>query len=790
MKAGQQRLNRWNTTNSSFQNRSAENRPTSSQKVIESRQESTRYDRLRRVKSAIGSQRELNPNAERLLKRSKAKLKQARPARHFKAWDDREMPVPLKSEIHRKDKLKTKLPVSGGKNTSRNFANMLRSGASLRTNTRGVAKRPSSGERERKLHKLEAERARIRMRKAKNAALKAKLIEQQQQHVRRVKKLDTTIRPVLGNRTNQLADTGKLMQPQRGQWNKHDEHDLEENDRSYNSEDIHEDYNQQTEGEGSTADLLGSLSGAELEEANRWNPTFGNMLSPLPETLEEDSQSLSHTTLKPYNPSKSNLNSVHTIPEEPPTYEGANLRQDELFDGEEDAEIRIAGVYNAVSPPRTTESMKYSSSSHDLHHSNSRASTAASVNVMSDNNGLGNTVPPALVDEDDCSDAELRAHRQYQQSCKHLSASLDQVQDSSDEDSSSDEDDGAGVERLARTNFYSGKQEFARLSPKNVSPEKESTPPAGSRRALAVENEHSNIISEIDSTLAERLNEPTEEHLQRMTSGATEDEGDADTDYANESFAEQNDDTDGEHDALVQEARAAIKKMETLSKKLSPRLDEVAENSPVWDTPRSREERAKAAAAALINTEQHNTLVVGEAGAASADHDGPEWDSPRSRRKDDVVPKEGAASINRPGVDKQSPHSFARGHMSYLRDIALKKWSGRGSLEETEAEYSDEEFENLEESAALDQSVQYSDDDFEEYGESQDMAVDQKKLLRSSINNKFRDQLKEQLRKELSHSDLATSLAESTSQKCMVNSTDEECIESTFMRKKPVAFVC
>ena len=106
MKAGQQRLNRWNTTNSSFQNRSAENRPTSSQKVIESRQESTRYDRLRRVKSAVGSQRDLNPNAERLLKRSKAKLKKARPARHFKAWDDREMPVPVKSEIHRKDKLK------------------------------------------------------------------------------------------------------------------------------------------------------------------------------------------------------------------------------------------------------------------------------------------------------------------------------------------------------------------------------------------------------------------------------------------------------------------------------------------------------------------------------------------------------------------------------------------------------------------------------------------------------------------------------------------------------------
>ena len=188
--------------------------------------------------------------------------------------------------------------------------------------------------------------------------------------------------------------------------------------------------------------------------------------------------------------------------------------------------------------------------------------------------------------------------------------------------------------------------------------------------------------------------------------------------------------------------------------------------------------------------QQHNTLVVGEARAASTDHIKPEWDSPRSRRKNDVVPKDGAASINRPGVDKQSPYSFARGHMSYLRDIAIKKWSGRGSLEEIEVEYSDEEFENLEESAALEQSAQYSDDDFEEYGESQDTAVDQKKLLRSSINNKFRDQLKEQLRKELSHSDLATSLAESSSQKSIVNSADEKSIESTFIRKKPVAFVC
>ena len=43
------------------------------------------------------------------------------------------------------------------------------------------------------------------MKKAKAAALKAKQMERQLQHVRRIKRLDTTIRPVLGNRTNTMV---------------------------------------------------------------------------------------------------------------------------------------------------------------------------------------------------------------------------------------------------------------------------------------------------------------------------------------------------------------------------------------------------------------------------------------------------------------------------------------------------------------------------------------------------------------------------------------------------------
>ena len=99
MRTANSRLNSWNTSNTSFQN--AENRPVTAQKVVEHRQETYRNARLRRVKSAVGSQRTLNPNVERLLKSSKQKIKRAKPTRHFKAWNDRETAPPQKEKKYR-----------------------------------------------------------------------------------------------------------------------------------------------------------------------------------------------------------------------------------------------------------------------------------------------------------------------------------------------------------------------------------------------------------------------------------------------------------------------------------------------------------------------------------------------------------------------------------------------------------------------------------------------------------------------------------------------------------------
>ena len=72
-------------------------------------------------------------------------------------------------------------------------------GASLRSRNRATVDRSKRSAKAR-----EALIAQKRMRKAKAAALKAKQMERQMQHVRRIKRLDTTIRPVLGNRKNQL----------------------------------------------------------------------------------------------------------------------------------------------------------------------------------------------------------------------------------------------------------------------------------------------------------------------------------------------------------------------------------------------------------------------------------------------------------------------------------------------------------------------------------------------------------------------------------------------------------
>lgn len=143
MRTAHSRLNSWNTSGSSFQQ--AENRPLTAQKVVEHRQESYRNARLRRVKSAVGSQRVLNPNVERLLKSSKQKIRRAKPTRHFKAWNDRDTAPPQKERKYRRDDLKSRLPTrgSGAKKVGENFASSLRGGSIKKRRY----KRPTSGDR-------------------------------------------------------------------------------------------------------------------------------------------------------------------------------------------------------------------------------------------------------------------------------------------------------------------------------------------------------------------------------------------------------------------------------------------------------------------------------------------------------------------------------------------------------------------------------------------------------------------------------------------------------------------
>merc|ERR1711916_22987 len=81
----------------------------------------------------------------------------------------------------------------------------------------------------------------------------------------------------------------------------------------------------------------------------------------------------------------------------------------------------------------------------------------------------------------------------------------------------------------------------------------------------------------------------------------------------------------------------------------------------------------------------------------------PEWDTPRGRNKQDKVSVETA---------KTTPRTFGKSHMAFLRDFALKQW---------------------EDSSVSDSGISMSDS--------------------TSINSKFRDKLKDQLRKELAHSD-------------------------------------
>ena len=135
------------------------------------------------------------------------------------------------------------------------------------------------------------------------------------------------------------------------------------------------------------------------------------------------------------------------------------------------------------------------------------------------------------------------------------------------------------------------------------------------------------------------------------------------------------------------------------------------------------------------------------------DDDTPVWNTPRTRHL-------GETSGENKATNMQSPQTFVNEHMTFLRSKALLNWK---RVDESAEQYSDEDFEELDERSnskvAVDTNkcpeneafdTDYEDEEFE----NED---DPRKSLRDSVNKKFRETLKSQLKKELSHSDLFNS---------------------------------
>merc|ERR1711991_515408 len=116
-----------------------------------------------------------------MLKQSKNRIKRAKPARHFKAWNDRDTTAAEKIRHNRSKDSNSKLRPVGEKNVSSSFAAGLRGGGSG-VKPYGKAKKKNARKKTSKRHntnrsnniaeKRQAELAQKRMRKARSAALK------------------------------------------------------------------------------------------------------------------------------------------------------------------------------------------------------------------------------------------------------------------------------------------------------------------------------------------------------------------------------------------------------------------------------------------------------------------------------------------------------------------------------------------------------------------------------------------------------------------------------------------
>ena len=168
------------------------------------------------------------------------------------------------------------------------------------------------------------------MRKAKAAALKAKQMERQMQHVRRIKRLDTTIRPVLGNRTNQLPsrldmEVEKASKPGKNKTGT----SVSGEDILYGDGISYGDLGEVCEDSGAIDNSNESFEPNSYtkhdEGADKWNPMFGNILSPLQETNEEESQSL-NSALSPEALKNFELSKAKTVQPAPFTYSSDKCR--------------------------------------------------------------------------------------------------------------------------------------------------------------------------------------------------------------------------------------------------------------------------------------------------------------------------------------------------------------------------------------------------------------------------------------------------------------------------------
>jgi len=405
------------------------------------------------------------------------------------------------------------------------------------------------------------------------------------------------------------------------------------------------------------------------EGADKWNPMFGNILSPLQETNEEESQSLnsalSPEALKILNSARQKRSNRHHLRTVRTSADSASYENnDEEYDIDRD-------IYAAKSPS-------------DGHLSHRVADESGKEFAESESTGG--------------------------QACHKLSESLDRDDSAEESVSSSDDDeDDNGVEALAR-NFYFGMQN-------NVDHEK------GTKDQGCESDNYEEEVSFVEK-----------QNLQH-------DSG-------------HDDDDDHYEDSFIDDIQICEK-------------DDVSEMSKQDQDPEPD----------LLQSKDSDETAF-EKHDDEDDDDTPVWNTPRTRHLNGTADE-------KKEIDMQSPRTFVTEHMSFLRSKALLNWK---RVDESAEQYSDEDFEELDERSnskiIIDSRKCSENDGFDTDYENEEFEYedDSRKSLRDSVNKKFRETLKSQLKKELSHSDLFNSNN--------VRSDSDAEHDDRPARRGGIAFVC